>query len=274
VNHIGTDIDLLVDGEIHLDRHLGVPPEPVGNGEGSADHGIGEAVLDGGGEMIDTVRPAAHVEGVGIGEERFPPTVPDAIHDLAKEWGRDIGGIPLLAEVELDGHQVTGAEDLVEADPIEESTELGEEILTEAGAKIHGEYLTGHESLLGSESVVIGMAVTLDGMGHPCQGNGRVLAIGPENKNASRHGAPTAGDFLVTTPVVCSIFDVGGDSQRPTETAGLRCLACLSDLPTKSSERTAYSVQATSLASLGQQLLPSPISTHSNGKERTGDRLG
>jgi hypothetical protein len=176
--------------------------------------------------------------------------------------------------MELHGNQVTGAEDLVEADRIKEPTELGEEILAEAGAKVHGKHLTRHESLLKSEPAGSGMSATVDGMGHPCQGNGRALAIGPEDKNASRHGAPAARDFLVTTPVVCFMFNVGGDSQRPTETAGLRCLACLSDFSTKSPESTAYSVQATSLASLGQHLLPSPIFRHSNGKERTDDRLG
>ena len=112
-------------------------------------------------------------------------------------------------------------------------------------------------SLLGSEPAGSGMPVTLDAMSRPCQGKGAVLVMGPEDENASRHGAPAAstfprpGDFLMTTPVVCCMFDMGGDSQRPTETAGLRCLTCLSDFSTKSPESTAYSVQATSLASLG-----------------------
>jgi hypothetical protein len=150
VNDIGADIDLLVDGEIHLDRHLGVPPETVGNGEGGADHGIGEAVLDGGGEMIDAVGPAPYVKGVGIGEEGFSSEAADAIDDMAEECGRDVGRVSLLAEMELDGHEVTGAEDLVEADRIEEPTELGEEVLAETGAKVHGIYLAGHETLLES----------------------------------------------------------------------------------------------------------------------------
>jgi hypothetical protein len=159
--------------------------------------------------------------------------------------------------MELDGHEVTGAEDLVEANRIKEPTELGEEVLAETGAKVHGEHLTGHGLLLGSESAGSGMFVTLMGRSRPCQGKGGAFAMRHEDEGSLEHVGlaarffPLQRDFLAAAPVVCFAFDMGGDSQGLTETSGLRCLACLSDPSMKFSGSTAYSTQAISLASLG-----------------------
>jgi hypothetical protein len=94
-------------------------------------------------------------------------------------------------------------------------------------------------------------------MSHPCQGKEGAFKTRHEDEDAWGDDAlagrsfPRQGDFLAATPVVCFGSDMGEYLQRLTETSGLRCPACLTNLSIKSQYTTAYPAQAILLASLG-----------------------
>ena len=128
--------------DLHL--HFGLAGEAVGDDQGGLDHGVGEAVFDGGGEVADGLGPGADVDGVGVGEEGPAAVLINVVHHLAHIDGPDEGGVALLAEMELHPHQgplLFAADEGLEIQGLQEPLKFLEIGLLGGGPEVHEEDL-------------------------------------------------------------------------------------------------------------------------------------
>jgi hypothetical protein len=136
--------------DLHL--HFGLAGEAVGDDQGRFYHRVGKAVFDGGGEMADGLAPGADVHGVGVGEKRPPPQVPNPVHHLAHVHRPDEGGVALLAEMQLHRHQgplLLTVNDALHIQRIQQPLKLLKIGLLGGGPQIHHKNLAGHNSPYG-----------------------------------------------------------------------------------------------------------------------------
>jgi len=132
---------------INLHRYFGLAGEAVGDDQGGPHHRVGEAVFDGGGEMAHRLGPGAHVHGIGVGEKGPGAVVPQAVHHLAHVQRPDEGGVALLPEVELHGHQgplLLALDDALQVNRLQELLKFLEIGLLGGGPEVHEKDLAGH----------------------------------------------------------------------------------------------------------------------------------
>src|SRR5208337_4723733 len=95
--------------------------------------------------------PGAHVDGVGVGQERAAAGLPEVVHHPAHEDGADERGVAPLAEMELhpdQGPLLLAPDDALDRQGLQEPLEFLEIGLLGAGPEVHEEYLAGHIILL------------------------------------------------------------------------------------------------------------------------------
>ena len=123
---------LSVDGDLHVVGAL----QTVANEDGTAHSHGGEAVFPGAVQVLQGVFPAAHIEGVAVGEEGLATQL---LHHISHSFGvvgAEEAQIAQLAEVHLDGHELVIHVDLANACGPDESLELGGKALAQLGAEI------------------------------------------------------------------------------------------------------------------------------------------
>jgi len=89
----------------------------------------------------------AHVDGVGVGQERAAAGLPEVVHHPAHEDGRMKEVFALLAEMEFhpdQGPLLLAPDDVLDLQGLQEPLEFLEIRLLDAGPEIHEEYLAGH----------------------------------------------------------------------------------------------------------------------------------
>ena len=98
--------------------------------------------------MVQGVFSGADVHGVGVRQEGLAAQVLDQVHDDPGIAGPQMGHIPQLAKVDLDGHKLVLEVDLVHAGGQAQPGQLLGQGLGRAGAEIgeidfrcHGKYL-------------------------------------------------------------------------------------------------------------------------------------
>ena len=95
-----------------------------------------EAVLVGGGDMVERVLAAAHVERVRVREERHPARRADGVHERLRPVRTEVREAAGLAEVGLDGGELSVEAELLEAGGFEEARELLLEVLRVGAAEV------------------------------------------------------------------------------------------------------------------------------------------
>ena len=145
---------LLLNGHLHL-RLAG---EAVGDDQGCFHHRIGKTVFNGRGQVAHRLGSGAHVDGIGIGEERPAPVLPEGVHYPAHEIGADVGGVALLPEMELHGHQrplLLALNDGLQIHRDQQLLEFLDIGLLDGGPQVHEKNLAGHVVLANSLVMLI-----------------------------------------------------------------------------------------------------------------------
>ena len=139
-------LDILsIDGNLHVVGAL----QTVTNEDGAAHGHGGEAVFPGAVQVLQGVFPAAHIEGVAVGEEGLSAQLFHHISHRLGVVGAEKTQIAQLAEVHFDGHELVIHVDFANASGPDQPLELGGKALAQLGAEIGVVYFCFfHTSLL------------------------------------------------------------------------------------------------------------------------------
>ena len=94
--------------------------QPVSDDDGRLDRRVREPMPHRAGEMVHGVASLAGVERVGVGQKWIAACLLDAVDNLPREDGVHEAGIALLAEVQLDRHQIAVGDRVLESRALEQ----------------------------------------------------------------------------------------------------------------------------------------------------------
>ena len=124
--------------------HLVIALQAVGNDDLAAGGHIVEAVDHGAVHVIQRVLPAAHVQGVAVGQEGLAaPLLHEVRHGLCPV-GPQIGQIARLAEMQLDGHKLLVEINIAHPRRFQQPRQLLLQILMIIGTQIGKIYFRSH----------------------------------------------------------------------------------------------------------------------------------
>ena len=134
VHHSPADFGLLhIFAAFHRDLHLIVALQSVGNDDVAAGGIGGEAVDIGGFQVIQSVFPTAHIQRVAVRQEGLAALALHQIYHHLGPVGTQIGQVPRLTKVHLDGDELTIHVDVAETGGHHQTGQLLGKILPPAG---------------------------------------------------------------------------------------------------------------------------------------------
>ena len=86
--------------------------------------------------MLQGVLAPAHVQGVAVGEEGPAALLLDKIHHHLGVVGPEIGQVPRLAEVDLDGGELAVKVDAAQAGLVQKAAEFLQQVVAGMGAQV------------------------------------------------------------------------------------------------------------------------------------------